>query len=470
MADLTITARPARADGSVPYNLGRPNWVRRTIPNILRRNGRVRLPESRMIDVLILGDGYQAQSEFEDKLEDWLDSFYKVKVYDVFQGAFRIRALYRQSSERASDDRDSYYRVKLTSSGGVNGDGWQEDSGTDNQVFRDRMFTAVDSFSDINTRCYPVGLDLGQDNIDQTNELGGTYRNLIVCMLVRTDSRTNASGRARYTPRTVGQTPKVRVAFGANDIHEFSHAFAFLKDEYIEGRDKVSTRDNPSTPSVLTLSNLSYSTKYSDIPWRHLSPFGIEERQAGGDAPSPMIGWAWIGGAKRHDVWHSEYHCLLNGTHDNYLFTQDEADDPTSGNDGVYIDPDDVSDGTEDEGANLRNNERMCLWCQEITALRILERTDQLNRSSDPSDIVEAGKAWYQYWVDTLRANYWHLFDVPQQIANQEAVYAAMTFTIDGETKTLEESDLYQPFDEDAPSRRGTAATFDDGAWLVNLA
>lgn len=466
MADLSVVAGATRADGSVPYDLGRPNWINRRIPNIRRPNVTVRLPESRMLDVLILGDGYQTQTEFEDLLDDWIDGFYKLKIYEVFQGAFRIRALYRQSSEPASDDRDSYYRVKLTSSGGVDGGSWVEDGGTDNETFRDRLFSDVDSFAGINQRRYPEGLDLGEDGTDVGNWLGGMYRNLTVCMLVRTANRTNASGRARLVPREGDAERTVRVAFGANDIHEFSHAFGLLKDEYIEGRNSTSTRSNPQMPSVLTLSNLTYSTKLSDVPWRHLSPWGLNPRQAGGDEPSPVIGWAWVGGARHKGVWHSEYRCLMNGTHDNFQFTQDEAADPTSGSDGVYEDPDDV-DSSSDDGATLRDKARFCLWCQEIVALRILEKTDQLQQDGDPPDIVEAGGVWYDRWVGELRAKYWDLLDVPQQIADQEQVYAGMTLGKDN--RPLEVSDLYVPFAEDAPVRRGRPPTLDDGAWLLTL-
>lgn len=99
--------------------------------------------------------------------------------------------------------------------------------------------------------------------------------------------------------------------------------------------------------------------------------------------------------------------------------------------------------------------------------LRILEKTDQLYEPGDPLDLAEAGKDWYWRWVGELRAKYWDLFDVPQQIVSQEAVYGAMTFGADG--KLLEGSDLYIAFRENAPSESGSAPAFDAGAWLVTL-
>jgi hypothetical protein len=48
-------------------------------------------------------------------------------------------------------------------------------------------------------------------------------------------------------------------------------------------------------------------------------------------------------------------------------FTQVAAEDPTANADGTY---------TDETGADLRDRERFCLWCQEIVTLRILEKTD----------------------------------------------------------------------------------------------
>ena len=145
-----------------------------------------------------------------------------------------------------------------------------------------------------------------------------------------------------------------------------------------------------------------------------------------------MVGWLWIGGSKHHGVWHSEYRCLMNGGHDNFKFTQVSSQDPTAGADGTY----------EDEtGAGLRDGDRLCLWCQELVALRILEKTDQLLEDGDPSDVTAQGIVWYDRWVDRLRATYYELFDVAQQIADYEARYASLFPGKNGEP--LWRSDLY---------------------------
>jgi hypothetical protein len=107
MADTSVVAGASRADGSIPYELGKPNWQTRTIPDIRHPSSTIQIPESRLIDVMILGDGFQTSAEFEAGLRGWIDDFYDLKVYDTFQGAFRIRAVYRRSSQRASSSRDS---------------------------------------------------------------------------------------------------------------------------------------------------------------------------------------------------------------------------------------------------------------------------------------------------------------------------------------------------------------------------
>ena len=89
-------------------------------------------------------------------------------------------------------------------------------------------------------------------------------------------------------------------------------------------------------------------------------------------------------------AWHSEYKCLMNGTHENYQFRFD-AHDPIK---------------------NLRDNTRFCLWCQELVTMRLLERTDKLLEPGDPTDITAQGQTWWARWVEELRPNYLELFDV----------------------------------------------------------
>ena len=60
-----------------------------------------------MIDVIILGDGFTAASQFAAALHEWLDEHLALKVYDTFAGCLRIRALYTPSLQPASSARGS---------------------------------------------------------------------------------------------------------------------------------------------------------------------------------------------------------------------------------------------------------------------------------------------------------------------------------------------------------------------------
>jgi hypothetical protein len=225
------------------------------------------------------------------------------------------------------------------------------------------------------------------------------------------------------------------VAVGALELHEFGHAFAQLADEYIDLRGSgYEDRTPPSPTSVFSLSNLWFSSLTPEVPWTHLSPGGWQRRTASGLDPSPLVGWMWAGGNRQHGVWRAEYMCLMNGDHENFAFTQVAANDPTP-----------VSADGDVAGANLRIHPGgavyLCLWCQEIVALRILEKTDQLLEAGDSSDITTQGTLWWDRWVERLRANYRTLMNVDQQILEAEARYAAMFPGTNGEP--LWRSDLY---------------------------
>ena len=252
-------------------------------------------------------------------------------------------------------------------------------------------------------------------------------------MLVRTAVRLNVSGITTEVPREPpDQARRTRVAFGEYAVHEFSHAVGLLSDEYIKDRGTRSTRVNPATPSVFTLSNLSYADRDDSVPWLHLAPTGRFRRTASGSHPSPLVGWLWVGGVKHTGVWHSEYRCLMNGLHNNFAFTQVASDDPTANAHGAY---------TEGNGADLRDRDRFCSWCQEVVVIRILEKTDQLTEPGDPSDPTKQGQTWYARWVNELREKYYTLLAVDQQILDAEAHYAALNPGRNGEP--LWQSDLY---------------------------
>src|SRR4249919_103629 len=103
MADQHIT-QSQEAGGRVRYDLGRSNWGE-PIPDIRRPGSTVALVTDRLIDIVILGDGYTTEAGFRAQLVRWLQAFFTLRAYDSFAGAFRIRALYTPSDEPASSGR-----------------------------------------------------------------------------------------------------------------------------------------------------------------------------------------------------------------------------------------------------------------------------------------------------------------------------------------------------------------------------
>ncbi len=448
MADVSITEE-VLADGKVRYSLGEPNWAGRRIPDIHRPGSTIQIRADRMIDVIILGDGFTDRTSFRAELEDWLASFYSFPIYETFAGCFRIRALYTASNQAASAERGSYYRSWIDSTGTKLEEGsWAYSPAPEDVAFRDTIFLSVDLFTDANFRRYPTSLDIGDSNQAITNtHMRDRYRNLVVSLLVRSvipgteppKFDLGVSGKSLDIPRSApNQALHMGVAVGALELHEFGHAFGQLGDEYIgtrgAGYDGDQARTPPSPTSVFSLSNLWYSNLTPEVPWMHLSPGGWQGRTASGQDPSPLVGWMWVGGSRQHGVWHAEYMCLMNGGHENFAFTQVAADDPTQ-----------IDANGDVTGKNLRTHPDdavyLCLWCQEIVALRILEKTDQLLEAGDSSDITTQGTLWWDRWVERLRTNYRTLLNVDQQILDAESRYAAMFPGKNGEP--LWRSDLY---------------------------
>ena len=172
MRDQSIIATPL-GDGRVSYTLGRPNWTDRRIPDIRRPAETVRVDDDRMIDIIILGDGFTAPSQFAAMLAEWLADFLAIKVYDTFAGCFRIRALYTPSVEPASSARRSFYGCLMSSDGGslvdtrVNDDGENEDydwwaaDDAGGRAFREAFWAGVDTFDIATERRYPLDIDVG---------------------------------------------------------------------------------------------------------------------------------------------------------------------------------------------------------------------------------------------------------------------------------------------------------------------
>ena len=105
--------------------------------------------------------------------------------------------MFTRSDEECSTDRGSYYGVRINEDGDVDRDDkwWNSDSSKD-QSFRDKLFDAVDVFA-VNEAVYPDSLDVGGEGTVIHNQLAGLRSNLIIMMLVRTETSSNATGMTR---------------------------------------------------------------------------------------------------------------------------------------------------------------------------------------------------------------------------------------------------------------------------------
>ncbi len=465
-------------DDWILYELGKANWDPAWVPD-LRNASRpsIELTESELIDVIILGDGYENKSQFEQVLQSWLNGFFNLAVYQKFAGAFRIRAIFTPSAGPASSNdnlrqRDTTYKIQRVQ--GKNRlachDKWMY-----KESFLNSFWDSIESIS-FNDRQYPDSLDVTTNPAKNTtnihNQLARLYSNCVVAMLVRGPGRSNCSGFTRIVPpRHENDTderdglrckvgPCINVAFGANSTHEFGHAFGYLEDEYIRDRGtSASNRRNPEEGSIFTLSNLSFDKQSVAVPWIHLSPWGWVERQAAGDEPSPLVGWLWRGGEKEHGVWHSEYQCLMNGTHKNYAYTHKVHNGVRGARDPSVV-------GSK---INLRKR-RFCIWCQEIVTARILEKTGQLAEAGDPDNIQELGKVWYERWTREWRPLYRTFFGVDQQLRDREAWYANPSNRIEllkCHDLFLWNSDLYEVPSASRRRQTGTAGSLTDEEILL---
>ncbi|NIP25144.1 MAG: hypothetical protein GWN67_17645 [Phycisphaerae bacterium] len=378
-----------------------------------------------IIDIIIIGDGYTCpgastceDTRFFNDAQVWYDNLFDsvdgIRPYSLFRQAFRVHAVFEPSADHASPDRESYFRVNVSCNPAADNpdracsislSGWQRD-GTDpnNILFRNRLFDAIDDVDaftsgSLNLTKYP-------DDMGEFDGLEGLYRNLVIAFLVRGYRNIpktivgHLSGFASTVESMTGSPPdKVRVGFGRGWEHEFGHAFALLKDEYIgdnkRGTTSSGTNPVPSERSVFNLSNLTYSNARCDLLWPHIAPGGRYNPNV-----RSLIGNLFKGGNNEHGVWHSEYQCLINGGHHNYLC---DNDDPGSD----YYD--------------LRDHEHYCFWCEEIVAIRILEKARQIGTET-PS--VAMGKTWLDRWETTLRHDYYTHFDIPALIEEKDACYA----------------------------------------------
>jgi hypothetical protein len=170
--------------------------------------------------------------------------------------------------------------------------------------------------------------------------------------------RAGVSGLSLALRNPAQNSQRIASAFGVGHAHEFTHAFSALRDEYIE-------LDNDAPSNTSETSNVVASNQCAQLPWQHLLPGGAQNA-----ATMSLVG-AFGTPAQGY---HSELICLMNGTHDNASHY---------GGNGL-----------------LRDDERMCNFCREITAYRIYSR----------AGILADDEAGFATWKSAYRAKFFERF------------------------------------------------------------
>jgi hypothetical protein len=341
-------------------SVGQENWEKPWVPDL--KGGKTTIVAEKRIDVVILGDGYLADEKktFEKDVQDWYAGFLKLTPWSQLRGAFRVRGLWTPGEGRATPDRKSHYKIPATTSG-------VGDANT--AEMRAAIFASLEK--------------IGHNKAMRRN----SYSHAVVVMLIKNEKGRNPSGLTRDVQSPDGKL-RIRVAFAAYTHHEFGHAYAGLKDEYINGVGSKAGQKTPEKLSIFGLTNISYTKDPKRLPWAHLSP-GSEINP---DKES-VIGICWLGGGAEEGAWHCEGKCLMNGTHENWDFQKTKR------------------------GVNLRDHGRFCFWCEEIAVARTWEKTGQLGESDD-------GEALWDKWAKEARPLYQKFFDVAGRIKAQNEANA----------------------------------------------
>jgi hypothetical protein len=205
-------------------------------------------------------------------------------------------------------------------------------------------------------------------------------KNLVVAIMVfDTDvGRSGLSGRARRLENPSDPTQRISAAIAHNRPHEFSHAFVRLSDEYLGAAAVGLGTDNALTNQSAYATNVVAAPDCDSLPWRHLlhgGPHNPDTEQLVGAFGTAEMGY------------HSEFRCLMNGTHENASFY---------GGDG-----------------RLRTSDRFCNHCRELTAFRISEHVGILD---EPATSLST-------WERDHRARFYERFGfvVPDTVPQQSS-------------------------------------------------
>lgn len=311
-----------------------------------------KVPVDQRIHVLIYAEGYLSTdlSNFDDAsthstsrgsdVDRWVDLVFSIEPYSLWREAFVVWHLPRASNTHL-DGTDTAFAVPVDTSGSF----WRTGSIASDGTTAQRAWEALSLF--------PF-------SPDDYYSSSGRAKNYVAAFLLYDPNRGRASvsGRALALRNPADRSQRLSAGFGVGHAHEFTHAFALLRDEYLEN-------DNSAPSSWSGTSNVVGTSTCSELPWAHLLLGGTHN--PGVDELVGAFGVPAIG-------YHSELVCLMNGTHDNADYYQGSG--------------------------LLRVEDRMCNFCRETTTFRILER----------SRVLADDQTSFDTWVASHRAAFYDRF------------------------------------------------------------
>jgi hypothetical protein len=307
--------------------------------DVITGNRVARLPIANRVHILLLAEGYLSSElgTFHDHathdlanprndVDRWIEEVFALDPYDRLRDAFVVWFLPRASGTHTADGGSAF--------------------GGDSDTAAGPLWDALDAAG---TDAFPFPPVSGS-------------RNYVASFLLFDPARMRAgvSGHASSCrhPSMSGLT--MRCAFGIGHAHEFTHAFAEVRDEYLED-DNTNTDTTPDP-----WSNVSGTNVCDALPWAHLiAGRGINTTEGlVGAFGRPSRGY------------HSELLCQMNGTHDN----------------GAYF--------CAGESLTLRPD-RFCNFCREMVAYRVFYRTGVLSGTND---------AAFETWAGVYRSPFFERF------------------------------------------------------------
>jgi hypothetical protein len=313
-----------------------------------------KVPIEKRIHVLLFAEAYGADdlSGFHDAashdgnrandVDRWVDEIFGIEPYVSLREAFVVWTIARPSTTDSAGG-DTAFMVPVN--GGVQSPTTE---------------TTARAWEAIALHPYPP--------TDNSGGGFGSVRTHVAAFLILDpqNGRAGVSGITTSLRNPEDQQQRIATAFGIGHAHEFTHAFSGLRDEYLED-------DNEPPGNASDLSNVVPSNACGELPWAHLL--------AGGSVNASTMELVGAFGRETHGF-HSELHCLLNGTHDNATYY---------GGNGL-----------------LRTNDRMCNFCREVTAYYVYGR----------SSVLPMGTAGFDTWKSDYRAAWFerHPFFVPETV------------------------------------------------------